>query len=66
MKRLKTIVLGILVGIVANAQTPQVLGKSHAIQRVEVADHFLLLPVQERERKTRPSACCRVDARCSR
>jgi len=28
---------------------PQVLGKSHAMQRVEVKSHYLLLPVQERE-----------------
>ena len=30
-------------------QKPQVLGKSHAMQRVEVRNHYLLLPVQERE-----------------
>ena len=29
-------------------QKPQVLGKSHAMQRVEVRNHYLLLPVQER------------------
>ena len=33
----------------ASAQKPQVLGKSHAMQRVEVKSHYLLLPVQERE-----------------
>ena len=32
-----------------SAQKPQVLGKSHAMQRVEVKSHYLLLPVQERE-----------------
>ena len=30
-------------------QKPQVLGKSHAMQRVEVKNKYLLLPVQERE-----------------
>ena len=30
-------------------ERPQVLGKSHAMQRVEVKNHYLLLPVQERE-----------------
>ena len=30
-------------------QKLQVLGKSHAMQRVEVKNHYLLLPVQERE-----------------
>ena len=34
----------------ASAQNkPQVLGKSHAMQRVEVNNKYLLLPVQERE-----------------
>ena len=33
----------------ASAQKPQVLGKSHAMQRVEVKNKYLLLPVQERE-----------------
>ena len=34
----------------ANAQQkPLILGKSHALQRVEVKNRYLLLPVQERE-----------------
>ena len=38
----------------ASAQElPLVLGKSHAMQRVEVKNHFLLLPVQEREDNAR-------------
>ena len=37
-----------LVGASAQ-EKPQVLGKSHAMQRVEVKNKYLLLPVQERE-----------------
>ena len=37
-----------LVGVSAQ-EKPQVLGKSHAMQRVEVMRKYLLLPVQERE-----------------
>ena len=43
-----SIVAGLLMTMTAQAQ-PQVLGKSHAMQRVEVKNHYLLLPVQERE-----------------
>ena len=48
-KRLLTMMVATLVAIATQAQTPQVLGKSHAMQRVEVKNHYLLLPVQERE-----------------
>lgn len=34
---------------VSAQQKPLVLGKSHAMQRVEVNSRYLLLPVQERE-----------------
>ncbi len=37
------------VSSVSAQQKPLVLGKSHAMQRVEVKNHYLLLPVQERE-----------------
>ena len=37
-----------LVGVSAQ-EKPLVLGKSHAMQRVEVNNKYLLLPVQERE-----------------
>ncbi len=37
-----------LLGVSAQTK-PQVLGKSHAMQRVEVTGKYLLLPVQERE-----------------
>ena len=38
-----------MLSTVSAQDKPQVLGKSHAIQRVEVKNHYLLLPVQERE-----------------
>ena len=43
-----SIVAALLMTMSAQAQL-QVLGKSHAMQRVEVKNHYLLLPVQERE-----------------
>ncbi len=49
-KLLLTIVAVVTTLIGASAQDkPQVLGKSHAMQRVEVTNKYLLLPVQERE-----------------
>ena len=48
-KRLMTMVLGVVVGLIANAQTPKLLGKHHAMHCVEVTNHYLLLPVQEQE-----------------
>ena len=51
MKKILMIVM--MVGAVCcgtlKAQIPQVLGKSHAMQRVEVKHRYLLLPVQEQE-----------------
>ena len=44
-----TMMVSLLTLTGASAQKPQVLGKSHAMQRVEVKSHYLLLPVQERE-----------------
>ena len=50
-KVLTTMVAALLLTITGASaqQKPQVLGKSHAMQRVEVKNHYLLLPVQERE-----------------
>ncbi|MBQ9229950.1 MAG: DUF4980 domain-containing protein [Prevotella sp.] len=48
-KVLMTMMVSLLTLTGASAQKPQVLGKSHAMQRVEVKSHYLLLPVQERE-----------------
>ena len=47
-KTVISIVAAVLMTLSAQAQ-PQVLGNSHAMQRVEVKNHYLLLPVQERE-----------------
>lgn len=44
---------------VSAQQKPLVLGKSHAMQRVEVNSRYLLLPVQERE----DNANIRIDKR---
>ncbi|MBQ9215606.1 MAG: DUF4980 domain-containing protein [Prevotella sp.] len=50
MKRLMMVMTAMLVFAGISAQEkPQVLGKSHAMQRVEVKSKYLLLPVQERE-----------------
>ena len=51
MRKLMLTMLASLLALTgASAQDkPQVLGKSHAMQRVEVKSHYLLLPVQERE-----------------
>lgn len=50
-RRVIMMVVALLVMTTAFAQNgkPQVLGKSHAMQRVEVKNRYLLLPVQERE-----------------
>ena len=51
MKKVITTMVAVLLtftGISAQNK-PQVLGKSHAMQRVEVKNNYLLLPVQERE-----------------
>ena len=51
MKKLIVTMMTMLLTLTgASAQEkPQVLGKSHAMQRVEVKGKYLLLPVQERE-----------------
>ena len=51
MKKLIVTMMTLLLTLTgASAQNkPQVLGKSHAMQRVEVKGKYLLLPVQERE-----------------
>ena len=49
-KLLTTMIAAVLAFTGAQAQDkPQVLGKSHAMQRVVVTQKYLLLPVQERE-----------------
>ena len=49
-KLMTTMIAAVLTFTGAQAQSkPQVLGKSHAMQRVEVTQKYLLLPVQERE-----------------
>ena len=49
-KLMTTMIAAVLAFTGAQAQSkPQVLGKSHAMQRVEVTQKYLLLPVQERE-----------------
>ena len=49
-KVITTMVAALLTFTGVSAQNkPQVLGKSHAMQRVEVKSNYLLLPVQERE-----------------
>ena len=51
MKKLvMTMMVALLTATSVSAQQkPLVLGKSHALQRVEVKNRYLLLPVQERE-----------------
>ena len=51
MKKIVLAMMTLMLALVgASAQEkPQVLGKSHAMQRVEVKNKYLLLPVQERE-----------------
>ena len=47
--KLLTMLAMLTLAIGGNAQTLQVLGDNHAMQRVEVKTHYLLLPVQEKE-----------------
>ncbi len=49
MKKLLTLIAFVLMTMMANAQAPQILGESHAIQRIGVTSKYLLLPVQEKE-----------------
>ena len=51
MKRMFWTLMVMLLAVTSTKaqQKPQVLGKSHAMQRVEVKSRYLLLPVQERE-----------------
>lgn len=51
MKRLIVTMMTLMLTLtgVSAQEKPQVLGKSHAMQRVEVKSNYLLLPVQERE-----------------
>ncbi|MBQ5981388.1 MAG: DUF4980 domain-containing protein [Prevotella sp.] len=49
MKKLLTLIAFVLMTMTANAQAPQILGESHAIQRIGVTSKYLLLPVQEKE-----------------
>lgn len=49
MKRIITLIAAVLMTMATNAQTPQILGESHAIQKIGVTSKYLLLPVQEKE-----------------
>ena len=49
MKRFFLLLTAMMTAGLMMAQAPQVLGKSHAMQRIGVKGHYLLLPVQERE-----------------
>lgn len=49
MNRIITLIAAVLMTMATNAQTPQILGESHAIQRIGVTSKYLLLPVQEKE-----------------
>jgi len=51
MKKLIVTMMTLMLALtgVSAQEKPQVLGKSHAMQRVEVKSKYLLLPVQERE-----------------
>ena len=49
MKRFFLLLTAMMTAGLMMAQAPQVLGKSHAMQRISVKGHYLLLPVQERE-----------------
>ena len=55
MRKIVMVMMTMVLGLTgASAQEkPQVLGKSLAMQRVEVTSHYLLLPVQEREDNAR-------------
>ena len=49
MNRIITLIAAVLMTMATYAQTPQILGESHAIQRIGVTSKYLLLPVQEKE-----------------
>ena len=49
MNRIITLIAAVLMTMATNAQTPQILGESHAIQKIGVTSKYLLLPVQEKE-----------------
>lgn len=49
MNRIITLIAAVLMTMTMKAQAPQMLGESHAIQRIGVTSKYLLLPVQEKE-----------------
>ena len=49
MKRIITLIAAVLMTMTMKAQAPQMLGESHAIQKIGVTSKYLLLPVQEKE-----------------
>lgn len=49
MNRIITLIAAVLMTMATYAQTPQILGESHAIQKIGVTSKYLLLPVQEKE-----------------
>ena len=49
MNKLLTLATLMFLSLAIKAQAPQILGESHAIQRIGVTSKYLLLPVQEKE-----------------
>jgi len=49
MKKMMTIIALMMAAVHTMAQTTQLLGDNHAMQRIEVKSQYLLLPVQEKE-----------------
>ena len=49
MKRLLTIITTMMLAMTMEAQSPLILGESHAMLRVKNETKYLLLPVQEKE-----------------
>ena len=47
--RIITLIAAVLMTMTMKAQAPQMLGESHAIQKIGVTSKYLLLPVQEKE-----------------
>ena len=49
LRKVTTLMAGLMMALTVNAQAPQLLGDNHAMKRVEVNSRYLLLPVQEKE-----------------
>ena len=48
-RKIITIVAALFIAVAASAQAPQMLDDNHAMQRIQVQQQYLLLPVQEKE-----------------